>query len=259
MVVASLVLVALQTELTAPMKALHERGMQSQHAARVRVLKPEVVPMKDAPSYLVIWKSTPRPEKWVVSLPGSNGFATDDLAIWHRHLKDRKAGLISVQWWLGSGNRSSDYLTPHQIYREIDRALQNLEVAAGQVMLHGFSRGSANSYPLVALDQGRGHKYFGLCVASSGGVGEFYPPTAGIGRGEYGPEPLKGTKWVTVAGAQDANPDRDGIAGMRKAAEWLRKHGAQVVLSIEDESNGHGALVRNPENANKVLGLFLKS
>ena len=92
---------------------------------------------------------------WIVSLHGSDGFATDDLAIWHPHLKDRDVGAMCVQWWLGSGDKGASYYTPEQIYREIDNTLQKLGVEPGTAMLHGFSRGSANSYAVMALDAGR--------------------------------------------------------------------------------------------------------
>jgi hypothetical protein len=63
----------------------------------------------------------------------------------------------------------------------------------------------------MALDAGRGKHYFSLAVASSGGISLDYPPNREILNGDYGDHPLKGTRWVTVAGARDQNPDRDGI------------------------------------------------
>lgn len=125
-------------------------------------------------------------------------------------------------------------------------------------MLHGFSRGAANSYAVAAIDAGnRGRHYFALIVASSGGVGLEYPPTRAILNGAYGPHPLQGTRWITAAGGRDPHPERDGIPGMRQAAGWLREQGATVVAEIEDASEGHGALQRNG-NARRVLDLFLQ-
>jgi predicted esterase len=165
--------------------------------------------------------------------------------------------MICVQWWLGSGEAPTSYYTPQQIYREIDLVLKKLGAQTNSVMLHGFSRGSANSYAVVALDAGRGKHYFSLAVASSGGVGLDYPPTRAILDGSYGEHPLKGTRWVTAAGAHDPHPDRDGIAGMKRAAAWLKEQDATVLESIEDPDGGHGALQRNPKNAKRVLDLFL--
>jgi len=220
-------------------------------------LKPEILPSSDGQSFLVVWRATNSPKRWIVSLHGKQGFATDDLAIWHRHVKDRDVGLVCMQWWLGSDNEPASYYTPEQVHHEIDLALGKLGVATNSVMFQGFSRGAANSYAVVALDAGRaGKHYFLLAVASSGGVGLDYPPTRALVKGDYGPHPLQGTRWITVAGGRDSNPERDGIAGMRRAAAWLKEQGATVVTSIEDPEEGHGALVRNPKNARRVLDLF---
>lgn len=221
-------------------------------------LNPRILPTSDGKSFLVVWQpGTVAPRRWIVSLHGSQGFATDDLAIWYPHLRSRDLGLISLQWWNGQDDSPRAYLAPLQIYREIDIALQKLGVQPGSAMLHGFSRGSANAYAVAAFDAGRGRRYFSLAVASSGGVGLDFPPTRAIASGAFGDQPLRGMRWITVAGARDQNPDRDGIPGMRKAAAWLRDQGANVIDSIEDPNEGHGALLRNEKNARRVLDLFM--
>jgi predicted esterase len=252
-----------QTQLTGPAAKLYQQAQDTGHwfagAAR---LNPEIRPTSDGKSFFVVWKSSKSPKRWIVSLHGAGrpakGFATDDLAIWHPHLKDRDVGLVCLQWWLGKGDGPEDFYTPQEIYREIDLALQQLGVQPGTVMLHGFSRGSANSYAVAAIDAGRGKHYFSLAVASSGGMSPDYPPNRGILNGDYGDHPLKGTRWITVAGGRDPHPERDGIAGMRRTASWLREQGAVVVESIEDQDAGHGALHLHPKNARRVLDSFLK-
>lgn len=247
-----------ENPLTGRAAALYEQAQGGHFFADAAKLKPELLPTSDGQSFLVVWKATNAPKHWIVSLPGTQGFATDDLAVWHPHLQDRDVGLVGVQWWLGAGDKPGAYYTPEQIYREIDLGLQKLGVKPGTVMLHGFSRGSANSYAVMALDAGRGKHYFSLAVASSGGVGFDYPPTRKITSGEYGPRPLQGTRWVTAAGARDPHPDRDGIAGMKRTAGWLKEQGASIVAVIEDPAEGHGALQRNARNAKRVLDLFLE-
>lgn len=246
-----------RTALAGPAAELFRKAQQGKWYARARELHPDIVPTSDGRSFLVVWRASANPGRWIVSLHGSNGFATDDLAIWHPSVKDRGVGLVCVQWWLGEGDGRKSYLAPEEIYREVDALLRKLEVRPGTAMLHGFSRGAANSYAVMALDAGRGRHYFSLAVASSGGVAIDYPPTRSIVSGAYGEHPLRGTRWVTCAGDRDGNPDRDGIPGMRRTAAWLREQGAVVVESIEDPREGHGALHRNPGNARRVLGLFL--
>jgi len=247
-----------QAALTGHAAELYQKAQGGKRFADAVKLKPDILSTSDGQSFLVVWKATKKPKHWIVSLHGSDGFATDDLAIWHPHLKDRDVGVLSVQWWLGSGAAITSYYTPEKIYHEIDNALQKLGVQSGTAMLHGFSRGSANSYAVMALDAGRGRRYFSLAVASSGGVSLDYPPTRAILDGTYGKSPLKGTRWVTSAGGHDPQPDRAGIPGMRRVAAWLKEQGAIVLDAIEDPDQGHGALVLNAKNARRVLDLFLK-
>jgi hypothetical protein len=248
-----------QTNLTGHAAELFKQAQAGKFYATAAKLHPEYLPTSDGRSFLTVWRATDTnaPKHWIVSLPGTHGFATDDLAFWSPHLKGRDVGLLSVQWWLGQGDARDAYYTPEQVYHEIDLALQKLRVTPGTVMLHGFSRGSANSYAVAALDAGRGRKYFALNVASSGGVELNYPPTRAIAGGTYGDHPLKGTRWITSAGARDPEPDKSGIAGMRRAAAWLKEQGATVLDRIEDPDYGHGALKLNPKNAKRVLDLFL--
>ena len=247
--------------LTGQAATIYRKASAGKYFATTATLAPEVVATSDGKSFYTVWRSggaASTPARWIVSLPGMEGFATDDLAIWSRHLKGRDVGLVSLQWWLGVDNSTASYYTPEEMYREIVIALTRVGAQPGRVMFHGFSRGSANAYAIAAMDAGTGRKYFGLNVASSGGVALDYPPTRAILSGAYGTRPLEGTRWITSAGGKDPSPDRDGIAAMRRTSAWLAAQGAAVVMSIEDESTGHGALVLNPANARKVLDLFLE-
>jgi hypothetical protein len=247
-----------QETLTGESGEAYRRARSGRWFADATKLRPEILPTSDGRSFIVVWKPAgTNPKRWIVSLHGSHGFATDDLAIWYRSLKDRDVGLVSVQWWVGDDDTNRSYYTPLEIYREMDMALRKLGVQPGMAMLHGFSRGSANSYAVAALDAGRGRHYFSLIVASSGGVATDFPPTRAILAGAFGERPLRNTRWVTAAGARDPNPDRCGIPGMRRTAEWLQQQGAIVMERIEDPATGHGALKLNPKNVRHVLDLFL--
>lgn len=240
---------------------LYQKALkEGRFATQFEALGASVRQTSDVKSFYLVWKSDSRPKKWIVSLHGAGhparGFATDDLAVWSPHLKERDVGIVCLQWWLGTGSERKDFYTPLEIYRQIDDALASLGVEPGNVMLHGFSRGAANTYAVAAIDASRGKRYFSLCVASSGGASMDYGPNQAIARGDFGSTPLKNTRWITVAGGKDSNPDRDGIAGMRRTANWLRDQGASVTV-MEDEASGHGALHLRSENAKKVLDAFL--
>jgi hypothetical protein len=240
-------------------ESVYRRAQGGRWFADATKLSPAIFPTSDHQSFLVVWKAPgSSPKRWIVSLHGSRGFATDDLAIWYPSLKDRDVGLLSLQWWIGTDDSTGSYYAPLQIYREIDIALQRLGVRPGMAMLHGFSRGSANSYAVAAIDAGRGRRYFSLVVASSGGVATDFPPTRAILEGAFGDRPLRGTRWITVAGARDPEPERDGIPAMRRTSAWLEAQGATVIERIEDPREGHGALQRNAANARHALDIFIK-
>lgn len=246
-----------QSNLTGYAAELFKKAQTGKSYATAATLDPEYLPTSDGQSFLTVWRATGAnaPKRWIVSIHGREGFATDDLAIWSLHLKGRDVGLVTVQWWIGDDNTRESYYTPEQVYREIDRALEQLGVTPGTVLFHGFSRGSANSYAIAAIDHGRGKKYFALNVASSGSVALNYPPTRAITNGDYGDHPLRGTRWVTCAGAHDKEVE-GGIDAMRRTVAWLKEQGATVEMSIEDPNLGHGALVMNPKNAQRLLDLF---
>lgn len=221
-------------------------------------LAPRFFPTSDGKSFLLVWyKGDTPPQKWLVSLPGSQGYATQDFFVWSPALSGRDIGFVSLQWWLGQGDDMRDYYSPFDIYRELDKALGRLGVKPDMALLQGFSRGSANIYAVAALDRMRGHRYFSMFVANSGGVAPDYPPTRKINDGEFGFQPFAGTRWITSCGERDPHPERDGCPAMRRTAAWLQEKGAAITLQIEDPAKGHGALNTNPENAHKVLDLYL--
>lgn len=254
---------AAQDPLRGKAAELYRQALQTgRFGADAARLKATLRPTSDGRSFFLVQHTERIPSRWIVSLHGAGrparGFATDDAVVWQPHLENRPVGLVCLQWWLGTGDASRDFLAPMEIYREVDLLLRELKVAPQAVMLHGFSRGATNTYAVTALDHGRGRRYFALVVASSGGVALDYPPNQALLRGEFGADPLRGTRWVTAAGARDPEAERDGVAGMRRTADWLRRQGASVVESIEDPAFGHGALHLNARNVARVLDLFLQ-
>ena len=89
----------------------------------------------------------------------------------------------------------------------------------GKVLLHGFSRGSANVYGVTALDRHRGGKYFLVTIANAGKAGTDFPINREIGQGRFGPNPFQNSHWILYGGGRDPHPERDGIPGMRETAD----------------------------------------
>lgn len=203
--------------------------------------------------------STPgNPPPVIANISGHDGLAVEDFHVWHAFLQKRGYRFLAIQWWLGSGEGPQDYLTPSEIYRVMEGVFQKENVKPGTVLLHGFSRGSTNTYTVAALDRSGHQNYFALIIANAGKANSNYPPVHEIETGRYGAAPLEGTHWVTFAGGRDPNPERDGIQGMRDTGRWIAQYGGTVDLAIEDPDAGHGGFHRNPQNTEAALNVFEK-
>ncbi|MBN2453469.1 MAG: hypothetical protein JXB40_04330 [Candidatus Omnitrophica bacterium] len=214
----------------------------------------------DGKSFYILWypeSANPAdPPPLIATIHGHASWAFDEFYLWHKAAKERGYGILAIQWWLGQGERYEDYLTPQDIYRIIDTVSKRERRKPHTILFHGFSRGSANSYAVAAMDNQTGNNYFALIVANSGKPGLDFPPNREIMDGLYGPEPLRGTHWVTFAGGKDPHPDRDGIEGMRQAADFINRYGGVVDYAIEDGSAGHGGFHQSMRNMETALHIF---
>lgn len=226
---------------------------------------------KDGKTFYVCWKpenySSETP--WVVSLHGHGSWTFRDFRMWLPYVRERGYAILTVQWWKGTGERSEDYLTPPEIYKEIDVAMDDLGVSA-PALLEGFSRGSAVLYAVAAMDVHSGRRRFDLFVANAGKAAADYPPNRDLEEGRLGPAPFEGTRWITVGGGRDKESSKfpgmapggtsvdgsNGLEEMRATARWVESRGGKVILSVEDPGAGHDVFHRHPENVKRVLDAF---
>lgn len=239
------------------------RQAQMERAPRVAYARDQQARVEltsDHKSFHVLWlpkeASPSNPPPTIVTIHGHGSWAFDEFHLWHRAAQERGYGILAIQWWLGKGERFQDYLTPREIYRDIHETLQRENLGPERALFHGFSRGSANAYAVAAEDRRAQRHFFCLFIANAGKPGLDFPPNRNIEQGGEGTLPLKGTHWVTFAGGKDPHPERDGIAGMRAAGEWIRRYGGIVDRAIEDETADHGGFHRNPANLKIALDIF---
>jgi len=217
------------------------------------------VPTPDGRSFYVLWtpkdfdKAQLRP--MIITLHGHASWAFDEFFLWQPYAEQRGYGIIALQWWFGGGEAINDYYLPREMYPIFEQALTNQAIEPGKVLLHGFSRGSANSYALTALDR-QSSQFFGLTISNAGGMAKDFPPNVNILKGGFGATPFKGAHWVMYCGGKDPNPDRDGCAAMQAARELVTRYGAIVDLLIQDPTGDHGGFHCNPANVNKALDVF---
>lgn len=219
------------------------------------------VPTSDGRSFYVVWtpkdfdKAPIRPV--IISLHGHASWAFDEFYLWHPYAEKRGYAIIALQWWFGTGEEMDDYYLPNEMFPLFEKELRSLAIEPGKVLLHGFSRGSANSYAMTALDH-QSRRLISLTISNAGGMIKNFPPNAAILNGGFGAEPFKDIHWVMYCGGKDPNPERDGCEGMQAARDLVTGYGAIVDLFIQDPAGDHGGFQRNPAYVNQALDVFDK-
>jgi len=211
---------------------------------------------RDGRSFALVWRPPGEPRGWIVTLHGTGSWAHDEIVLWQPFAQQGQLGIVALQWWLGGGQQMADYYSPPEMRREIERLLAQLGARPENTLLHGFSRGSANLYALVAMDGRTPRPLFRHVVANAGGMAADFPMNREIEAGRFGASPFAATRWWLYCGGGDPNPERDGCPAMRRSQQWLRDKGAQVELS-EDPGGDHGGFHRRGQNVERALDWFL--
>ncbi len=150
-----------------------------------------------------------QPAKWtpsagvIVALHGTGGYATSELYLWLPYAETRGHAVLTLSWWFGSGDSTADYYTPSEMYPLLSGILKAKGVGSGQALFTGFSRGSANSYAVAALDYAStGQRHFGLVLSNAGGAAVDYPPNKEIRRFPAAFIPMVRKFWLSPQNAK---------------------------------------------------------
>lgn len=227
----------------------------SARVAEAERLGAELRKTSDGRSFALIWRPPVEPAGWIFTLHGSASWAYDEIALWQPFAHERRLGIVALQWWYGGGQTTEDYARPNDIRREFDILARSVGATPERTLLHGFSRGAANLYALVAFDAGLPKPLFRHVVANAGGMSPDYPPNRHI---DSGGAPYSGTRWWLFCGSTDPNPERDGCPAMRRTRDWLAQRGAAAELR-EDPAGDHGGFHRRRQNVGAALDWFARS
>lgn len=209
---------------------------------------PARIPTSDGKSYFLFGRSshepTTGPKKLIITLPGHGTEAEQGYEAWIPHLQDLDYDLAVLNWWDGKDEKPGNYYRPGEIV-QLTKDFVNQEGFSDTdlIILEGFSRGSANTYAVIANQKKMGLQLFDGAIANAGKYQENFPVFLS------GPQPtsaewdtyLTNTYWVLACGGQDPNPDRDGCPAMNETKLFLESHGAHVLDVLEDPNEGHGA------------------
>lgn len=215
-------------------------------------------PTSEGESFTAFW--TPpgfdsSTDGFLVALHGHDGWVVSGFAASLPFLEARGYGFLALQWWFGEAESALDYYSPTEIHRELTLALAAHGIPPGRIVVEAFSRASANSYALTAIDHASSEPLFLLTIANSGQVVSDYAPTRAVELGCYGSAPLAGTHWVTFCGELDVETEMACVA-MAQSRDWVIERGGVVDLFIDDPTAGHGGFHLNPDNANAAFDVY---
>lgn len=217
----------------------------------------EIRNTSDNKAFSIWWQpSTTMPAGVIVTLHGHDSFATDEFYLWQPYAQTRGYAILALQWWFGVGETMSDYYLPQQMYPIVAALLKEKGVKAGTVLFHGYSRGSANSYGMAALDTASGNRYFNMVLSNAGAAAADFPPNQQIVAGADGAQPFNGIQWVMYCGELDPDPTINGCPAMTASKDWVIKYGATFKLLIDDPAGNHGGFMTNSTNVNAALAQY---
>lgn len=203
-------------------------------------------------------------KKIIISLPGHGTTADDGYKAWKGHIESGQYALAEFNWWKGTGEKTTDYYQPADVIMQVRGFLDKQGYKSNDaVILHGFSRGSANTYAVVAQDHLKGAPVIDAVISNAGKYQSDFPLTDKKLSETEITNFFQGIPWVLACGGKDENPNRDGCPGMRETKTFLEAHKANVLAILEDPNSGHGAFhmskLKLPEQAftliDKALGL----
>jgi hypothetical protein len=191
------------------------------------------------------------PKKIIITIHGTEGSAQTDYDVWRPFVEKTNFALAALNWWDGSGDAVTDYSTPKQINEYIHNFLKAQGYTSDDtIVFQGFSRGSANSFSVVAFDQASLDPMIDVAVSSSGGVESSYftSTTSPIADKVSNSNLYSGVDWVLACGGKDQNPNRDGCPAMQQSQQFVQSKGASIMGFLEDSNAGHGALTTSSQN-----------
>jgi beta-lactamase superfamily II metal-dependent hydrolase len=202
-----------------------------------------IFPVGDNRYYLALFPDdweTVTDRKVIVSLHGTGGCAEWMLNHWYQTSWSAHSwALVALQYY---DPGASQYDDDEIIYQNLEAVLDDLHthcpIAGSDIFYHGFSRGSAQSFPVAIRDRA-GRQAFAAFVADSGCSGLDYPTLRNAPH-----DALSGARFWMWCGENDistVDPGRMTCDVMQEDMRpYIESHEGQVDALVREEGAGHG-------------------
>jgi hypothetical protein len=194
--------------------------------------------------------ATSSPRRVMVSLHGTGGAPETEWSIdWKDIVSQRGWAFIGLKYVNDATGVHDDETT---IYANIKTLLTDVAAACDfgspSMFLVGFSRGSAESFPIAYLDL-KDRRYFKAVGNNSGAwvIGEPLTPTMAAIVDRKETNAYVGTKFWMYCGALDNGHGYPMCDEMKNAQSFIQSYGGTVERLYQDPAGGHGGLAKNSD------------
>jgi hypothetical protein len=191
----------------------------------------------------------------LVSLHGTGGSPEVQWSKeWRRVLPERGWGFLGVKYMDAAGAYDDDVAVYAHIKAMVDEVAAACDLVDASFFLAGFSRGSAQAFPVTYLDLHDRH-LFKATAHNSGAwlIGKPMPPTLRGLEARHEDEAFAGGRFWMYCGERDREHGVAMCDEMQNARTFVEKRGGTVAALYRDKDAGHGGLNRN---ADALAALF---
>lgn len=196
----------------------------------------------------------------LVSLHGTGGAPETEWSVdWRAALSGRGWGFLGLKYVDDStGEHDDDAVIYSNIKALLADVRSNCDFGSSpQVFLAGFSRGSAQAFPVVYRDR-LDAKVFAAAANNSGAwiIGGPLPPTLAGVQARRETSAFSGGRFWMYCGERDFEHGYPMCDEMEAARSFVLAYGGVVQTLFRDPTGGHGGLTKNPDALGQMMAYF---
>lgn len=195
------------------------------------------------------WSAQPT-RRVLVALHGTGGFPELEWKDWRPFLDDGTWAMVALSYRHGQ-----QYDPAQTTYGNIKTLVNDMLGACGTdtaVDLVGFSRGSANTFPITYLDR-RDHGPIRGAIATSGAWSASDPLPPPLNTLADNPSAMDGVQMWGWCGEADIDNGRSRCDQMTSAFAWVTQHGGTVSTLRRAPGLGHADFPKDPDGVRAAL------
>ncbi len=189
----------------------------------------------------------------VFVLHGTSGAPEYEFADWEPSFAPHSFAFIGLRWYYEGKQAPDDYSNGETLYKRMVAILDEMDSVCGtksaEVSLMGFSRGSAQSFEVLARDRA-GQKRLKGVIANAGAWPTTAKPTDYLVALDTKGDTTAmagGKMWMYCGGKDvDETTGEPRCTSMANAKAWVEKHGGTVNKLYEEPAAEHHSMYATP-------------